>query len=90
MTLEEQLERMRRDWDRRARENARHFVNTRRVDYQRTTGEWLRRLRLHEQTIRSKWGNKVFEDYDRYLDTCTRSFANHYGSLAQYELRRID
>ncbi len=33
MTLEEQLERMKRDWDRRARENARHFVNTRRVDW---------------------------------------------------------
>ncbi len=65
-------------------------VNTRRVDYQKTTGEWLRRLRMHEQTIRSKWGNKVFDDYDRYLDTCTRSFDKHYGSLAQYELRRID
>src|SRR5579862_2813844 len=33
MTLEEQLELMRRDWDRRARENARHFVNTRRVEW---------------------------------------------------------
>jgi SAM-dependent methyltransferase len=33
MTLAEQLELMRRDWDRRARENARHFVNTRRTEW---------------------------------------------------------
>lgn len=33
MTLDEQLERMRRDWDRRARENARHFVNTGRTEW---------------------------------------------------------
>jgi cyclopropane-fatty-acyl-phospholipid synthase len=39
---------------------------------------------------REKWGDKVFVDYERYLDTCVRSFDGHYGSLAQYELRRID
>jgi SAM-dependent methyltransferase len=33
MTLEQQLERMKRDWDRRARENARYFVNTARHDW---------------------------------------------------------
>ena len=65
-------------------------VNTRREHYGRTTGEWLRRLRLNETTIRSKWGDKVFEDYDRYLSTCVRAFDMHYSSLAQYELRRID
>jgi len=65
-------------------------VATRREHYGRTTGEWLRRLRLHEKTIRSKWGDQVFVDYERYLDTCVRAFANHYSSLAQYELRRID
>ena len=65
-------------------------VNTRREHYGRTTGEWLRRLRLNEKTIRSKWGDKVFDDYDRYLSTCVRAFEAHYSSLAQYELRRID
>lgn len=65
-------------------------VNTRRRDYSRTTGEWLRRLRQHEGKIRATWGDKVFVDYERYLDTCVRSFDGHYGSLAQYELRRID
>jgi cyclopropane-fatty-acyl-phospholipid synthase len=65
-------------------------VNTRREDYGRTTGEWLRRMRLHEKTIRAKWGDKVFDDYDRYLSTCVRAFDMHYSSLAQYELRRID
>ena len=33
ITLEEQLERMKCDWDRRARENARHFVETSRTDW---------------------------------------------------------
>jgi ubiquinone/menaquinone biosynthesis C-methylase UbiE len=33
MTLEEQLELMKRDWDRRARANARHFVATGRTDW---------------------------------------------------------
>jgi cyclopropane-fatty-acyl-phospholipid synthase len=63
---------------------------TRRTDYQRTTAEWLRRMRMHEKTIRQKWGDKVFDDYDRYLSTCVRAFDQHYSSLAQYELRRID
>jgi cyclopropane-fatty-acyl-phospholipid synthase len=65
-------------------------VNTRREDYGRTTGEWLRRMKLNEKTIRAKWGDKVFDDYDRYLSTCVRAFDMHYSSLAQYELRRID
>jgi cyclopropane-fatty-acyl-phospholipid synthase len=65
-------------------------VNTRRDHYQRTTAEWLRRLHRSEGIIRKKWGDKVFEDYDRYLSTCVRAFDAHYSSLAQYELRRID
>src|SRR5262245_5267153 len=64
--------------------------NTRREHYQRTTAEWLRRMKLQEKTIRQKWGDKVFDDYDRYLSTCVRAFDMHYSSLAQYELRRID
>ncbi len=64
--------------------------HTRREDYQRTTGEWQRRLRLNEKTIRAQWGDKVYEDYDRYLGTCVRAFDIHYSSLAQFELRRID
>jgi SAM-dependent methyltransferase len=33
LTVEQQLERMRRDWDSRARENARHYVDTSRTDW---------------------------------------------------------
>ncbi|TNF25189.1 MAG: class I SAM-dependent methyltransferase [Deltaproteobacteria bacterium] len=65
-------------------------IKTRRVDYQKTTAEWLRRMRLHEDYIRKTWGDKVFDDYDRYLRTCVRGFEMHYQSLAQYSLRRID
>ncbi len=65
-------------------------IRTRREDYGKTTGEWLRRLRLNEAAIREKWGDEVFTDYERYLDTCVRGFDKHYQSLAQYSLRRID
>jgi cyclopropane-fatty-acyl-phospholipid synthase len=65
-------------------------VKSRRVDYQRTTEHWRQRLRDHETLIRERWGNQVFDDYDRYLSTCMRAFEMHYQSLAQYSLRRID
>ncbi|MBM4359927.1 MAG: class I SAM-dependent methyltransferase, partial [Deltaproteobacteria bacterium] len=53
----------------------------------KTTGEWLRRLRLHEAKIRATWGDTVFEDYDRYLSTCVRAFANEWSSDVQLKLR---
>jgi cyclopropane-fatty-acyl-phospholipid synthase len=65
-------------------------MHTRREHYGRTTAEWLRRLRLNEETIRRRWGDRLFDDYDRYLSTCVRAFERHYSSLAQFELRRID
>ena len=65
-------------------------MHTRRLDYRRTTSEWRRRLRDHEADIRQRWGDRVFEDYDRYLSTCVNAFDKHYSSLAQYSLRRID
>ncbi len=65
-------------------------VNSRREHYKKTTGEWLRRLELNEKTIRTKWGDKLFLDYQRYLATCVMAFEKHYSSLAQYELRRVD
>ncbi|GDX78612.1 hypothetical protein LBMAG42_04230 [Deltaproteobacteria bacterium] len=64
-------------------------LHTRREDYGRTTGEWLRRMRLHEGYIRETWGNALFDDYERYLDTCVRGFANHWTSDVQMKLRRI-
>jgi len=65
-------------------------LKTRRVDYGKTTGEWLRRMRLHENEIRERWGNKVFDDYDRYLSTCVRAFGNHWSSDVQMKLKKID
>ncbi|MBL8600898.1 MAG: class I SAM-dependent methyltransferase [Myxococcales bacterium] len=65
-------------------------LKTRRVHYGKTTGEWLRRLRLHEKQIRDTWGDQVFVDYDRYLSTCVRAFANHWSSDVQMKLRHID
>jgi cyclopropane-fatty-acyl-phospholipid synthase len=65
-------------------------MHSRRMHYRRTTFEWRKRLRDHEGEIRRRWGDQVFEDYDRYLSTCVKAFDNHYSSLAQYALRRID
>ncbi|MBC7174098.1 MAG: class I SAM-dependent methyltransferase, partial [Polyangiaceae bacterium] len=33
--------------------------------------------------------DQLFIDYDRYLDTCVRAFANHWSSDVQMKLRRI-
>ncbi len=65
-------------------------LKTRRVHYGKTTAEWLRRMRLHEAHIRQRWGDQVFDDYDRYLSTCVRAFANHWSSDVQMKLRHID
>jgi cyclopropane-fatty-acyl-phospholipid synthase len=65
-------------------------IKTRRLDYQKTCEHWRSRMRRHESLIRSKWGDEVYEDYDRYLSTCIRAFDMHYQSLAQYSLKRID
>jgi cyclopropane-fatty-acyl-phospholipid synthase len=65
-------------------------TRTRREDYGKTCWHWRDRLRRNETLIRDKWGNKVFEDYDRYLTTCVRGFELHYQSLCQWSLRRID
>lgn len=64
-------------------------MRTQRTSYGRTTGEWLRKLRLHEATIRAKWGDQVFVDYERYLDTCVRAFDQHWSSDVQMKLRRV-
>ena len=64
-------------------------LRTQRESYGRTTGEWLRRMRSHEATIRERWGNRVFDDYDRYLRTCVRAFENHWSSDVQMKLRKI-
>ena len=64
-------------------------LRTQRESYLKTTAEWLRRLRLHEGEIRERWGDQVFDDYDRYLSTCVRAFTNHWSSDVQMKLRRI-
>ncbi len=65
-------------------------LKTRRTDYGKTTGEWLRRLHLNEKRIREEWGDQVFQEYDRYLSTCVRAFANHWSSDVQMKLKKIE
>ena len=64
-------------------------VRTQRESYGKTTAEWHRRLVHHESEIRAQWGDKVYEDYDRYLSTCVRAFANHWSSDVQMKLRKV-
>jgi cyclopropane-fatty-acyl-phospholipid synthase len=61
----------------------------RRKDYGKTTAEWLRRMRMHEEFIRKTWGDELYDDYDRYLSTCVRGFAAHWSGDVQMKLRRV-
>lgn len=73
-------------------------LNTRRQDYGKTTAEWLRRFRANKDKIMaSGWGTKVMSNgetvwtnYDRYLSTCVKAFANHWSSDVQMKLRKKD
>ena len=65
-------------------------LRTRREHYERTAREWLKRLMLHEETIRRRWGPQLFEDYRRYLGACVMAFRDGYQSLAQIALKRVD
>jgi len=65
-------------------------VNTRRLDYAKTTQTWLDRLVANQEEIVEGWGQKRFDDYKRYLAACAISFENNYQSLGQLSLRRID
>jgi cyclopropane-fatty-acyl-phospholipid synthase len=64
-------------------------LRTQRESYGKTTGEWLRRLRAHEAVIKERWGEEVYRDYERYLDTCVRGFNNHWSSDVQMQLRQL-
>jgi cyclopropane-fatty-acyl-phospholipid synthase len=65
-------------------------VATRRQDYVRTCEEWLRRLRANKETIRSRWGDRTYDEYDHYLRSCVWAFDLGYLSIAQLALRRIN
>jgi cyclopropane-fatty-acyl-phospholipid synthase len=64
-------------------------LRTQRESYGRTTGEWLNGLRKHAELIKQKWGEEVYRDYERYLDTCVRAFTNHWSSDVQMQLQQI-
>ena len=65
-------------------------LRTRREHYEKTSGEWLKRLIANEALIRERWGHQLFEDYRRYLEACVMAFRGGYQSLAQFALRRMD
>lgn len=63
---------------------------TRREHYAKTSAAWLKGLQKNESVIREKWGDKTYEEYERYLNGCVGVFEKGYQSLAQLVLRRID
>lgn len=65
-------------------------VKTRREHYARTTAEWLRRLKGNEATVRERWGEELFAEYEQYLRGCVMVFDKGYQSLVQILLRRTD
>jgi len=60
-----------------------------RRDYGRTTAEWLRRMRLHEDHIRKTWGDALFDDYERYLDTCVRGFSDQHQWIGDVQMKLV-
>jgi len=64
-------------------------LRTQRESYGRTTGEWLKGLQKNAALIKQKWGEEVYRDYERYLDTCVRAFKAHWSSDVQMQLRQI-
>lgn len=65
-------------------------VKTRGEHYARTTWSWQQGLRRNEATIRERWGDDRYQEYDRYLGGCVMVFEKGYQSLAQLLLRRLD
>ena len=65
-------------------------LHMRRTDYGKTTAEWYRRMQQHEEYIRGKWGDQLYDDYDRYLATCVTAFDKHWSGDVQMKLRRIE
>lgn len=82
--LEELVQAVRPKWEIRE-------LRMQREDYCKTTAEWLRRMREHEDHIRATWGDQLFDDYERYLDTCVRGFdvENMWCGDVQMKLVRV-
>ena len=64
-------------------------LRTQRTDYGRTVAEWLRRMREHEAYIRETWGNALFDDYERYLDTCVRGFSDKHKWCSDVQMKLV-
>jgi cyclopropane-fatty-acyl-phospholipid synthase len=64
-------------------------VRTRRLDYGRTCRTWRERLGAREAEARARFGDELYERFDRYLRVSERAFSQGYSSLAQLSLRRI-
>jgi cyclopropane-fatty-acyl-phospholipid synthase len=64
-------------------------LRTQRDCYRKTTAEWLRRMRVHETMIRQKWGDELYDDYDRYLSTCVKGFEKYWCGDVQLKLRWV-
>lgn len=65
-------------------------VRSMRLHYKRTIEHWRMRFYDHQAVIKERWGNEVFESYDRYLTTCIKAFELNWQSLNQWALRRLD
>ncbi len=65
-------------------------MHSMRFHYKRTCELWLKGVHDHKAEILKKWGQTLFDDYDRYLSTCMRAFEKNWQSLHQFSLRRLD
>jgi cyclopropane-fatty-acyl-phospholipid synthase len=61
-----------------------------RWDYVRTCEAWLVRLDAAKSTAVDRFGEEIFDVYNRYLTACIRQFASGHAVLLRIGLRRID
>ena len=80
--LEELVQAIRPNWELQE-------LRMQRRDYGKTTAEWLRRMRLNEAFIRKTWGDQLFDDYERYLDTCVRGFADEHQWIGDVQMKLV-
>ena len=57
--------------------------------YCRTLIEWQKRLRENEAEILKRFGNQLFEHYDRYFSMALRGFESGLLDLLQVSLKRV-
>ncbi len=64
------------------------YAESRGEDYALTLREWLKRLRANKAEIIAAHGEKLFDQYEKYLRRCTYAFENNTVTLMRFVMSR--